>query len=88
MTPVIRISPKSLRVVRKRIGLTPQTRWLSNIEVHTPRLLFVYFSQLSPPRTFQAHFSVDIFLSDTVVSFTVLKEIHSRAAQKQDLFNI
>ena len=61
---------KSLRVVHKRISLTAQTAGCLPLKC-TPRLLFVYFSQLSPPRTFQAHFSVVIFylISPVLYSF-------------------
>ena len=90
----------SLRVARKRIDLTAQTAGCIRCEVHAPQslpfmfvclllsLLFLYFFQISPQRTFQAHLSAAIFLSDTVLSFTFLTENHSKAAPKQDLFNI
>ena len=100
MLPVIKISPNELKSGVQAHWLNVSNRWLSTIEVHSPRsvpfmfvclllsLLFLYFSQFSPQRTFQAHFSVVIFLSDTVLSFTLLKEFHSKAAPKQDLFII
>ena len=100
MPPVIKISPNELKSGAQAHWLNGSNRWLSTIEVHSPRsvpfmfvclllsLLFLYFCQFSPQRTFQAHFSVVIFLSDTVLSFTLLKEFHSKAAPKQDLFNI
>ena len=100
MSPVIKILPNELKSGAEAHWLNGSNRWLSTIEVHSPRsvpfmfvclllsLLFLYFSQFSPQRTFQAHFSVVIFLSDTVLSFTLLKEFHSKAAPKQDLFNI
>ena len=71
MSPVIRISPTSLRVVRKPIGLAAQTAGCLPLKrTHPSGYCLFYFSQLSLPRTFQAHFFVVIFLSDTVLSFT------------------
>ena len=100
MSPVIRISPMNLRVVRKRIGLTAQTAGCFRCEAHSPQSLpfifvclllsslFLHFSQFSPQRPLKAHLWAVIFLSDTVLSLTFLKENHSKAAQKQDFFNI
>ena len=94
------LAVKGLRVVRKRIGLTAQTAGCLRCEVHSLQSLpfifvclllsslFLYFSQFSPQRTFQAHLFPVIFLSDTVLSFTFSKEIHSKAAPKQHIFNI
>ena len=100
MSPVVRISPMSLGVARKRVDLTAQTAGCLRCEVHAPQsvpfmfvclllsLLVLYLSQISPQRAFQAHLSAVIFLSDTVLSFTFLTENHLKAAPKQDLFNI
>ena len=87
-------------MVRKRISLTAQTagclplkcthlsQFRSCLFVCRCRYCFFFVFQFSPQRTFQAHLSAVIFLSDTVLSFTFQKEIHSKAVSKQDLFII
>ena len=93
MSPVIRISPTCLRVVRKRIGLTAQTAGCLPLKSpHTSGgyCLFCFFIFLNFLR--QEHskhtFSWLFFYQIQSCPLQFLKEIHSRAAQKQDLFNI
>ena len=63
MSPVIRISPTSLRVVRKRIGLTAQTAGCLPLKcTHPGFIVCLFFSTFSakniPSTLFRGYFSI------------------------------